>query len=149
MPSMIEVATDINRALQRAVGARALETRSELANNVYPLLMSIMEAVDERFQEMESVVAEIAENGGSLPISPEVAQALQTAFAAADTMANYAGQHLPEEFKAEFARLVKDYNEAVQAAADAIKDNQDGDDEDEEEVDDEDIEEEEDDEEGV
>jgi hypothetical protein len=146
MPSMIEVATDINRALQRAVGARALETRSELANNVYPLLMSIMEAVDERFQEMESVVAEIAENGGSLPISPEVAQALQTAFAAADTMANYALKHVSAEARGELEILVKAYNEAVQAAANAIKEDQ-GEGEDEEEVEDEDIEEEEDDEE--
>jgi hypothetical protein len=137
MGTMLETANDINRAIQGAARSKGLDTKHEVVNNVYPLMISMLESIDERFQELEGVVAEMAESNSEIvTISPEVANKLQTAFSAADAIAQYAANHLPEEHKPGLIKLIATYQTAVQAAADAIRADQEaGLDEDEDEED--------------
>lgn len=148
--SMVEVAADISKAIQRAAGAKGLEFRVEAVNNVYPLMQAMLEAIDERFQDLEAALAEVAENtdGGPVGLSRNAMVALQAAFVAADAIRAFtATLDMTDEQKAQFVALDKEYMEAVEKAADAMNEeviDDDDDEEDEDDVDDEDADEEED-----
>jgi hypothetical protein len=74
---MIEVAKDVQRALKRAAGAKALETRLELVNNVYPLLQQILAAVDARVAPLEAAVDELLDGDEGSRIEPDLADAIK------------------------------------------------------------------------
>lgn len=73
--SLDEAIADIKFAHQRARRAKALETKHELAENVYPLLLKLAEAVAGDVAELGEVVDEILDSEGSV-IQPELAVVL-------------------------------------------------------------------------
>lgn len=64
---------DVRGLLKRAQGAKALETKSEFAQNAYPLLESIVELTHRRISSLEDLVAEQIDPSESV-IMPELTQ---------------------------------------------------------------------------
>lgn len=63
-PAFEEILNDIADNQKRADKAKALETKHELSENVWPMLKAIAEATNTRFEELEDAVEEfLAEDG--------------------------------------------------------------------------------------
>jgi hypothetical protein len=63
-PAFEEILLDIADNQKRAGKAKALETKHELSENVWPMLKAIAEATNTRFEELEDAVEEfLAEEG--------------------------------------------------------------------------------------
>lgn len=80
---ILDVSKDVSRALKRAHGAKALETRSELVNNVYPLIQQLIVAVEERFQRSEAAIEHILDEEEDVDesrLEPELAAAIRGVF---------------------------------------------------------------------
>lgn len=66
-PAFEEILLDIAQQEKRADKAKALETKHELANNVWPMFKALAEATNTRFEELEDAVEEyLAEEGNVL-----------------------------------------------------------------------------------
>ena len=74
-----DVISDLNRALQRLHKAKAVETRGELINNVYPLMLAILEASHVRHLESEEMIAELLGETESI-VQPELYDEIAGAF---------------------------------------------------------------------
>lgn len=79
--SVEDVIADINHQIKRGAGAKALETKAELVNNVYPLMLSVVEAFAARLGETEEIVAQLLGEGESI-VQPELAELIAAAFGA-------------------------------------------------------------------
>lgn len=78
-PTIEDVTADVNHQLQRVLKAKAVETKAELVNNVYPLLLSVIEAFSARALETEEVVAGILGETESI-VQPELYEEITKAF---------------------------------------------------------------------
>lgn len=151
--SIQEVAMDLQRSIQRAAKATALSTKPELVNNVYPLMMSMLEAVEERFQNLEVVLAELVEGSASV-VHEDLRGALDNVINLGMSLCDLVGQLKLDELNAKKAAdIVSAYKEAVAIAVEglddaAVEDDEDEDGEGDEDDDGDDGEEGEDDEEG-
>jgi hypothetical protein len=74
------VQQDVQRALKRAHSVRALETKAELVNNTYPLLLQLCAAVEERFQRHEAALEELLEETTESGVEPELADEIKKVF---------------------------------------------------------------------
>ena len=77
--SVEDVIADVNHQIKRVMGAKAVETKSELVNNVYPLLLTAIEALMGRQAETEEVVAGLLGETESI-VQPELADEIANAF---------------------------------------------------------------------
>lgn len=78
--TMEEVAGDIQRALSQCIKTQTpLETRAELANNVYPLMLALIESVNTRCLESEELVQSLIDESETI-IQPEEASQLDETF---------------------------------------------------------------------
>lgn len=69
---------DLERLLNRAQGAKALETKNEFATQAYPMLLAVVEHFGERMERLEGVVDEIIDGSESLIQPPLATQILTT-----------------------------------------------------------------------
>ena len=74
-----DVVADLNRAIQRLYKAKAVETKQELVNNVYPLMLSFVEASNARHLESEEMIAELLGETESI-VQPELYDEIADAF---------------------------------------------------------------------
>lgn len=69
--TMEEVASDIQRALTRLIKINTqVDARAELVNNLYPLMLALLESVNSRFIETEELVSNLLEESETI-IQPE------------------------------------------------------------------------------
>ena len=71
-----ETATDVQRALNILIKAPGVDPRAELVNNVYPLFLSLIEAVNTRCLSAEEMVNRLIEESETI-IQPEEADQLE------------------------------------------------------------------------
>jgi hypothetical protein len=115
--TFMDVAQDIHRQLQRAATAQNLQLKQELVNNTYPLLMSILEACDVRFQQLEIAVSEIIQQTSSI-IQPDLREQIEETLNLAQLVANSHPQG-DDQAKALVAKLL-DSIEETRAALDDV-----------------------------
>lgn len=101
------VIADLRLAQKRAQKAKYLEAKAEVADNVYPCMIALAEALDERLAEQDEVIADILEDEGSV-IQPELAAQL---FATLELTKEFIGKvrelKLDDLRKKEIARLAE------------------------------------------
>ena len=73
MADLQELLNDIERERKRAAQAKFLDTKSELANNVYPLLTAIVETLGEELNETQDALGSLISGGESI-IQPHLAE---------------------------------------------------------------------------
>lgn len=81
-----DVVADIQHQIKRCVGAKAVETKGELVNNVYPMMLSMIESIMGRLGETEEVVASLLGETDSI-VQPELYTEIANAFNAGRALA--------------------------------------------------------------
>ena len=74
-----EVALDIQRALTQAIKNEKMELRPELVNNLYPLMLAILESVNTRCLETEDLVSRLIAESETI-IQPQEASQFDETF---------------------------------------------------------------------
>jgi hypothetical protein len=87
---------DLRRQRSRAKNARHLDTAPELAENVYPMLIGLVEAFDARMRETESQVVSLIAASETL-IQPDVAMQILTTFAVATRLCDAIDKNEPTQ----------------------------------------------------
>ena len=141
MATFQEVVGDLNRAVTRAAQSKHLDTRPELVNNVYPMILQLLEACNERFTEVEEAVNSIIDETETI-IQTDEAETIVQALDAGMLLAE-AAEKYPD-----LAPLVASYKDLATKAAELVGEVTLADDEDDDDDDDEDDDEDEDDAEG-
>lgn len=118
--SIEDAVADINHQIKRCVGAKAVETKAELVNNVYPLMLNVVEALAARQAETEEIVAQLLGEGESI-VQPEFAAQIAEAFAAGGALASaIAEAQMDEVTKQRLMNLVADFSEKTAAVEVAL-----------------------------
>ena len=132
-----ELYADIEREQRRAKSAKHLDAHRELAENVYPLLQAMLEAIDARQTETERTVAEYIEGSILEPdVSAQILVALDTGVQLCDLVERTTLLDSPRG--KEIQKLIADYRTSAQAAAILVTDITVADDEDDEDDEDDD-----------
>ena len=132
-----EVALDVQRAMQRvAKHNTTMDIRAELGNNVYPLMLVLLDAVNSRCLETEETVAQIINETETI-IQPEEGDQIDETLDLGEKLYNALKMiELPDTIKA----LAESFNNSLiktrDLLADLVIDNDEGDDTDEDEEDD-------------
>lgn len=77
--TMEEVALDIQRALTQAIKNEKMELRPELVNNLYPLMLAILESANTRCLETEDLVSRLIAESETI-IQPDEASQFDETF---------------------------------------------------------------------
>lgn len=137
MPTFQEVVGDLNRAVTRAAQSKHLDTKPELVNNVYPMMLQLLEACHERFTEAEETINSIIDETETI-LQPDAAEVIVQALDSGMVLAE-AAEKYPD-----LAPLVSSYKDLATKAAELVgevtletQDTDDSDDEEDEEGDEE------------
>lgn len=118
--SIEDAVADINHQIKRCVGSKAVETKAELVNNVYPLMLNVVEALAARQAETEEIVAQLLGEGESI-VQPEFAAQIAEALAAGGALASaIAEAQMDEVTKQRLMNLVADFSEKTAAVEVAL-----------------------------
>lgn len=130
-----DVASDVQRAIQRCVKTERIDPRAEFTNNVYPLFLSLIEATNQRILEAEDMVSKIIDESETI-IQPEEASQIDEMFVLAEDLITTLNKlTLADEVKAKIEMFSKSINKTREMLADFVIDDSETDESDEDAAD--------------
>lgn len=122
-PTFAEIRADLKQHLTRAKKAKFLEARPEFAENVYPLLNDLVEALDDRLLLIEGSLAEVIAQTESL-VQPELADQIDETLGLADKLLAAVSAHFTEahegKMSEELATLCAQLKQSIEMTGEAV-----------------------------
>lgn len=111
---------ELNKMQKRAGSAVHLDTKPELVNNVYPLIESLIDSIEQRFDEIEDIITDFVDETGSI-IQEGLAKDVLTVFELGGQLCEVLQSlQLDEVTKKRVADLIGVYSQVATATAQAV-----------------------------
>ncbi len=118
--SLETLRNELNKMQKRASSAVHLDTKPELVNNIYPLIESLIDSVEQRFDEIEDIITDFVDETGSI-IQEGLAKDVLTVFELGGQLAEVLQSlQLDEVTKKRVADLIGVYSQVATATAQAV-----------------------------